>query len=225
MSNALGLWNRWCSEQLVIEQAVPLFSCDESLVVRTRMIGSSSKRPVLCRHENMEKLVLNQVNLLNGDWSEGFHDYDGLIYLMFVKVDENVVPLYIGKAETFGKGDRNLSVNLRNIHTDRSKFARWGDNYQYHIGDLSAAVLSGHASGKVSPKYEKWARALFEDLEQQSLRLRKPVYFWTKAWKPTDRGIWAEMNPTRLTFLEYLLIGVASAAFGMTLLNNEGHNR
>jgi hypothetical protein len=33
------------------------------------------------------------------------------------------------------------------------------------------------------------------------------------------------MSPTRLTFLEYLLIGVASAAFGMTLLNDEGHNR
>ena len=225
MSNALGLWNRWCSEQLIIEQAVPLFSYDENLVVRTRSIGSSSKRPVLCRHEDMEKLVLNQVSILNTDWTDGVHDYDGLIYLMFVGGNENVVPLYIGKAETFGKGDRNLSVNLRNLHTDRSKFARWGDNYQYHIGDLSAAVLAGHDAGKVSPKYEKWAGALFEDLEQRSLKLRQPVYFWAKAWKPTDRGIWAEMKPTRLTFLEYMLIGVASAAFGTTLLNNEGHNR
>ena len=225
MSNALELWNRWCNEQRITEQAVPLFSYDENLVVRTRSIGSSSKRPVLCRHEEMEKLVLNQVSILNTDWTDGVHDYDGLIYLMFVGGNENVVPLYIGKAETFGKGDRNLSVNLRNLHTDRSKFARWGDNYQYHIGDLSAAVLAGHDAGKVSPKYEKWAGALFEDLEQRSLKLRQPVYFWAKAWKPTDRGIWAEMKPTRLTFLEYMLIGVASAAFGTTLLNNEGHNR
>ena len=225
MGNALELWNRWCREQHIVEQGVPLFSYDENLVVRTRLIGSSSKRPVLCRHEDMEKLVLSQVNILNTDWNDGIHGYDGLIYLMFVKGSESVVPLYIGKAETFGKGDRNLSVNLRNLHTDRSKFARWGDNYQYHLGDLSAAVLAGHAVDKISPKYVRWARALFEDLEQRSLKLRKPVYFWAKAWKPTDRGIWAEMNPTRLTFLEYLLIGVASAAFGTTLLNNEGNNR
>ena len=33
------------------------------------------------------------------------------------------------------------------------------------------------------------------------------------------------MNPTKLTFLEYLLIGVASAAFGTQLLNTEGRNR
>lgn len=225
MSNALELWNRWCSEQQIIEEGVPLFSCDENFVVRTRVIGTASKRPVLCRHEEMESLILSQVSVLNTDWSDGSHEYDGLIYVMFVKESGSVVPLYIGKAETFGKGDRNLSVNLRNLDTDRSKFARWGDGYQYHIGDLSAAVLVGHDAGKVSPKYGKWAGALFEDLDQRTLKLRKPVYFWAKAWKPTDRGIWAEMNPTRLTFLEYLLIGVASAAFGTTLLNNEGHNR
>ena len=225
MGNALVLWNRWCEEQHIAEQSVPLFSCEESLVVRTRIIGTSVKRPVLCRHEEMENLILSQVGILNTDWSDGNNEYDGLIYVMFVKESGSVVPLYIGKAETFGKGNRNLSVNLQNLQTDRSKFARWGDGYQYHIGDLSAAVLAGHEVGKVSPKYEKWAGALFEDMEQRSLKLRQPVYFWAKAWKPSDRGIWAEMNPTRLTFLEYLLIGVASAAFGTTLLNNEGHNR
>jgi hypothetical protein len=225
VSSALELWNRWSSEQRIAEQGVPLFCCDESLVVRTRMIGSSVKRPVLCRHEEMENLLLRQVEALENDWKNGVHCYDGLIYVMFVREGDVVVPLYIGKAETFGKGDGNLSVNLRNLQTDRSKFARWGDNYQYHLGDLSAAVLAGHTIDRVSPKYVRWAQALFADFEQRSLKLRKPVYFWAKAWKPTDRGIWAEMSPTRLTFLEYLLIGVASAAFGKTLLNNEGHNR
>jgi len=33
------------------------------------------------------------------------------------------------------------------------------------------------------------------------------------------------MSPTRLTFLEYLLIGVASSVFGDRLLNAEGRNR
>ena len=41
------------------------------------------------------------------------------------------------------------------------------------------------------------------------------VYFWAKAWKSTDVGIWPELSPTRLAFLEYLLIGVASTAFGL----------
>ena len=85
MGNALELWNRWCREQHIVEQGVPLFSYDENLVVRTRLIGSSSKRPVLCRHEDMEKLVLSQVNILNTDWNDGIDGYDGLIYLMLVK--------------------------------------------------------------------------------------------------------------------------------------------
>jgi len=173
----------------------------------------------------MEQMILDQVELLVKDWEEGRHSYDGLIYMMYAKEGDKVIPLYIGKAETIGKGDRNLSDNLRNLRTDRQKFARWGDNYAYHLGDLSAAVLDGHPEGKVTPKYVKWAKALFEDVEQRSLKLRRPVYFWAKAWKPTDRGIWSEMNPTRLTFLEYLLIGVASAAFKTTLLNAEGQNR
>ena len=38
-------------------------------------------------------------------------------------------------------------------------------------------------------------------------------------------GIWEDFGPTRLTFLEYLLIGVASAVFPETLLNREGQSR
>jgi hypothetical protein len=51
------------------------------------------------------------------------------------------------------------------------------------------------------------------------------VYFWAKAWKRTDVGVWSELSPTRLAFLEYLLIGVASTAFDGSLLNYEGRNR
>lgn len=225
MSTARELWDQWCKEQKIAEQGVPLFECDDQLIVQTKTIGLKSKRPVLCRHQDMEDLIVKQVALLTTDWEDGIHEFDGLIYVMFARTDSSVIPLYIGKAETFGKGERNLSVNLRSVHADRSKFARWGDNYQYHVGDLSAAVLEGHAAEKVSPKYQKWGKALFEDFEQRSLKLRQPVYFWAKAWRQTDRSIWSEMNPTRLTFLEYLLIGVASAAFPNTLLNNEGHNR
>ena len=114
---------------------------------------------------------------------------------------------------------------LFGIEKDRSKFARWGDNYQYHIGDLSAAALAGHPVDKISPKYSRWAADLFDEIPSENPRLKEDVRFWVKAWKTTDIGIWSEMSPTRLTFLEYLLIGVASSIFGDRLLNAEGRNR
>jgi hypothetical protein len=51
------------------------------------------------------------------------------------------------------------------------------------------------------------------------------VYFWAKAWSGSEVGAWVDFGPTRLTFLEYQLIGLASAAFGHVLLNQKGHNR
>ena len=143
---------------------------------------------------------------------------------MFRKNGPKITPLYIGKAESFGKGDKNLSVNIKNLATDKSKFARWGDNYAYHIGDLSAVICAGHSADKINPKYQRWAISLFHQ-DAQKLRLKDEVYFWMKAWKPSDVGIWKAMSPTRLTFLEYLLIGVASSVFGDTVLNSEGRNR
>lgn len=174
----------------------------------------------------MDALIVAQTDVLVHDWQSKRHDFDGLIYMMFRETDDQkVLPLYIGKAETLGKGDGNLSANLLRLAVDRSKFARWGDNYQYHIGDLSAAGLHGHAAEKISPKYARWASELFDDAPCENPRLRHPLRFWAKAWRSTDVGIWSEMNPTRLTFLEYLLIGVASATFGSVLLNSEGRNR
>ena len=226
MTSALSLWDRWCEAHNVLKDSSPLFQCDENGRVLTRSVGNASPRPILCRHPDMDARILQQTEILTADWQSKTHEYDGIIYVMFTEgQNNNVLPLYIGKAETFGKGDGNLSVNLHRLATDRSKFARWGDNYQYHIGDLSAAALHGHQSDKISPKYERWAETLFEDRPAENPRLRLQPRFWAKAWKSSDVGVWSEMNPTKLTFLEYLLIGVASAAFGTQLLNTEGRNR
>ena len=226
MSTTLSLWNRWCEAQNILADSVPLFDCDDSSRVRTRLIGSSNPRPVLCRHPEMDALMLRQTALLVDDWKSKQNQYDGIIYMMFApQTKGKILPLYIGKAETLGKGDGNLSANLIRIDKDSSKFARWGDNYQYHIGDLSAAALIGHPVDKISPKYSRWAADLFDEIPSENPRLREDVRFWVKAWKTTDIGIWSEMSPTRLTFLEYLLIGVASSIFGDRLLNAEGRNR
>jgi hypothetical protein len=57
------------------------------------------------------------------------------------------------------------------------------------------------------------------------LRLKRDTFFWMQAWKRGMVGIWEDYGPTSLTFLEYLLIGVASDRFPGILLNNEGVNR
>ena len=104
-------------------------------------------------------------------------------------------------------------------------FARWGDGHQYHIGDLSAATLTGYPVKKIQPEYRNWSQSLFRVTPTDRPVLKAPVYFWAKAWKPTNVSIWREFSPTRLTFLEYQLIGVASTLFPSDLLNEEGQNR
>ena len=171
----------------------------------------------------MEALVLREVAKLEEDWTEKRHKLDGLIYILGIKHLDGYTPLYVGKAETLGKGDSNLSANLKNIRTDRSKFARWGDNYAYHVGDLSACVLPGHLPDKQTSKYQAWAELLFEAFGERP-RLKVPIYFWARAWNPATVGIWDEMGPTSLAFLEYMLIGVAGRV-SPNLLNREGVGR
>ena len=145
--------------------------------------------------------------------------------MMFIKKNNKIYPLYIGKTETIGKGNRNLSVNIKSLHTDFSKFARWGDGYSYHIGDLSAVTLKDHKDSKINKKYIDWATSLFQEFPTDSPILKQEVYFWTKSWGKKDIGIWKDFGKTRLTFLEYLMIGVASSVFPKLLLNREGQSR
>lgn len=134
------------------------------------------------------------------------------------------MPLYVGKAGRYGRNG-GVSANLAGIRTDAGKFARWGYNYAYHLGDLSAAALPGHAPGKIIPKYQRWAARLFADTPNAVPRLRAPVRFWCTAWGPGSRNIWAEFGSCPLAFAEYLLIGVAGLLFPGALLNDEGVNR
>ena len=225
MKNHIEIWRAFCERMRIAESGVPLFDSAADGRVRTRTIGSMSRRDILCRSPQMERLVISEADRLIADWNDSQNMLDGLIYVMFIAGDEPVTPLYIGKTETYGRGKGNLSANIRNLATDRSKFARWGDNYAYHIGDLSAVALPGHAPEKANRKYQDWARALFEQFPSEAPRLKQPVYFWTRAWSGQEIGVWPEFGPTRLTFLEYLMIGVASSAFPDTLLNREGRNR
>ena len=82
---------------------------------------------------------------LEANWDSGLKRFDGLIYIMGWKQAGKFVPLYIGKAESKGRNrGSKISANLQRLATNKGKFARWGDGYQYHIGDLSDSLLPGH---------------------------------------------------------------------------------
>jgi hypothetical protein len=230
MKTAKQIWDDFCTVHQIVDGSVQLFASDKFGFVETKEIGKNKKRRVLVRHDDMEKLILRETDILIKDWSQGTHQYDGLIYIMHQRGDDGgVLPLYIGKAETFGLAGKNLSANICGLHNRKDKFARWGDNYAYHIGDLSAAALANHLTNQTvkrkNRKYTVWASKIFKKAPTKRPQLVSDLYFWAKAWKSTEVGIWPDLSPTRLAFLEYLLIGVASTAFSGSLLNREGRNR
>jgi len=214
-----ALWEAFCARFCVLETCVPLFATDDDGNVRVRNIGRVQKQ-ILVRSAECEALILGVTDQLIPDWMSGAKRYDGMLYMMGWKKLGEFVPLYIGKTESTGRGG-GLSVNIVNLHREKSKFARWGDNYAYHVGDLSACVLSGHEECKKVPKYRAWADCLFVD---GTAKLREPVYLWATAWDRSETGIWEEFGPTSLAFLEYLLIGVAGG-ISPSLLNREGISR
>ena len=219
------VWDNFVKVHKIAELGVELFERNNSEVI-TKEIDKKYRRNVLCRSFVMEDLILRECDKLVADWTNNTQQFDGLIYLMFKKGNAGeVIPMYIGKTETIGKGSNNLSANIQSLKTNKSKFARWGDGHQYHIGDLSAAVLPNYDKSKIQPKYLNWGKSIFEYLPSSQPKLIAPIYFWAKAWRPSDTSIWHEFSPTRLTFLEYQLIGVASTLFPKYLLNEEGQNR
>ena len=218
----LKIWNEFCEKQNISEIGVDLFDGVE--VVSILEIGKDRKRLILKRSAEMNQLVISEVEKVLEDYRNDTKIYEGLIYMMYREHQNQIVPLYIGKSEKYGKNDGNLSANIKNIAKDFSKFSRWGDNYSYHFGDLSAVVL-GHEETYQTLKYRKWAKALFENYPTKTPKLKFPVKFWIKAWQSGEIGIWKEFGATNLTFLEYLLIGVASKLFPDELLNSEGVNR
>ena len=242
------LWENFCERNEINRRnRVELF--EESL--RTMKIGKN-QRQVFKRSNEMENMLLRERAKIVEDYEDRTNKYDGILYMIYTnsnvhwnrdRISSDVRPLYIGKAEKFGRGKvdqfgrkfNNLSYN---IESD-SAFVRWGYGYEYHMGDLSAAVLPGHNPKYIKKKYINWAKKIFQtdrnngELELDEggqLSLIQPVYFWCTAWQtPSDtssnRSIWQDIGKTRLTFEEYLLIGIASELFPKTLLNTEGHNR
>jgi hypothetical protein len=223
MEPQLNLWNEFCNQHFPNKFAIPLFSTSGK-VVNTKNYGQNN-RIILKRSNQMEALVIEEVSKVLTDFKQGTNVYEGLIYMMYWLDEQQVISLYIGKSEKYGTQGNNLSINIKDISSNKNFFCRWGDSYAYHIGDLSAVVCPGHPPLKVLRKYEKWAHCLFESYPTPYPTLRRAIYFWIQAWENGSVGIWKEVGSTPLTALEYHLIFVASNVFPVWLLNQEGVNR
>lgn len=111
-------------EKYNIDTKFNLFDIDENLNVNTILYGKT--KSVLKRSSSMEKQLIMEVNKTIKDYNDKSLIYDGLIYMMYKKVDNNIIPLYIGKSEKFGKNKQNLSINIKDIEKNSGKFCRWG---------------------------------------------------------------------------------------------------
>lgn len=183
------LWDAFCRAHAIAGTSVPLFAADAEGLIEVFPYGRD-RRPVLRRAPAMESLVIDAVARM---LAAAPLDIEGMLYLMLRCDGENVVPLYVGKAGRYGRTGV-ISANAAAIRGNAGKFARWGYNYAYHIGDLSAAVLPGHPPTAISPKYLLWPQRLFETVPSLTPRLRTPVRFWCTAWGPQSSGIWSEFG-------------------------------
>lgn len=209
------LWQGWANRYVNTESPTPLFETDNNLTVPFKNYGQNDRR-ILKRSEEMEKRVRSEGRKVINDWETADDTYQGLIYLMYWIEDGDMVPLYVGKAGKYGRDGEGLSANLRGLRgTSTGKFARWGDGHYYHIGNLSAVIFDHEKNQK--RKYEKWADRLFEE----DNRLRHQTYFWTRAWRQDDVGLFHDAN-TSLEELERHLIELISDLYTDLLLNTDG---
>ncbi|MDP7034865.1 MAG: hypothetical protein QF752_10280 [Planctomycetota bacterium] len=218
----LFLWRDFVSHHRIKDDCVPLFQL-EGRRVETTPFGRDN-RPVLKRSGPMEDLMRKLGRDLIEEHRQSNIQHDGILYMMLTQRSTGVIPLYIGKAELFGKGDRNLSVNISDLDRGKGKFGRWGYNYAYHLGDLSAVTCPGHSTSKKTKKYESWRNKLFS-VDGQCVTSKIDILFWATNWGEGSQSIWRQYGHTKLAFEEYLLIGVASDVFPDDLLNHEGRNR
>jgi hypothetical protein len=208
----------------VCEKHVPLFCTREDRLLELLPYGVDG-RLVLKRSDKMESLMRGLGKDLIRQYDAGQVCNDGILYMMHWCLEGEIIPLYIGKTETFGRKGENLSVNIKDLDKGDGKFGRWGYGYAYHLGDLSAATLPGHEDSKSTPKYRQWRDRLFDRVVATDVHLRHPVYFFAMLWGDKQKSIWSEVSPTTLAFEEYLLIGLASREYGAFLLNQEGRDR
>jgi hypothetical protein len=65
MNNHRQLWNQFCTTHSIATNKVPLFATSSGLAVKTKQIGKSNRKSILCRSHEMD-------NLIRAGWRAGF---------------------------------------------------------------------------------------------------------------------------------------------------------
>lgn len=216
------LWDDYESAHRIAERCVPLFDAEDGRIA-LRPYGLD-QRLVLKRSSEMERLMRDLGRKLIQEHGNSAVIHDGILYMMLARTGGDLKPLYIGKAEIYGKGDHNLSANISDLASGDGKFGRWGYNYAYHLGDLSAVTCNGHKEEKKTIKYRAWSEKLFT-IRDGNVFPNMEILFWATLWGGNSQSIWQQYGHTKLAFEEYLVIGVASDVFPDSLLNREGRTR
>ena len=217
-----SLWNEFEVAHNIATNSVPLFEDCEGFT-QTISYGKDG-RTVIKRSKERECLMRSLGRTLIDEYQTSTVKHDGILYIMMTLEDDSLKPLYIGKAEIFGKQNQNLSANISDLASGNGKFGRWGYNYAYHLGDLSAATCPGHDPQRITTKYLSWRDKLFA-ITDDLISPKAPIKFWATLWGADSQSVWRDYGTTKLSFEEYLLIGVASDVFPNHLLNREGRTR
>jgi len=143
--------------------------------------------------------------------------WQGLLYVMGWGSASTFQPLYTGKAERKGK-TQAVSSNLARIRSNFAQFARWGDDIARHIGALSQALFDFAGYQPPTPKYKRWAAALFDSKDPP--HLKQPVSLFLTPW--TDGCAGPSGLAGSLPSVEKEVIALASVQFPDTLLNVDG---
>lgn len=166
-------WREWLAAQQGL-RCVPLFAVgkDTPLQVETRTQAGSGHR-LLCRHPEMEQAIIETVEdgLKSLSWT-------GLLFIVGWGQMPDFRPLHVSYTERMGR-KQAVSENIRDIRHNRDKFARWGDNFKYRIGDLSQALFQ-NVPGKDANGLEKWIPLLFSCIDPP--RLKEPVQLLILPW-------------------------------------------
>ena len=99
----VALWKNFTDAHMIAERSVPLFDIKDGRV--TLIPYGRDDRLVLKRSTKMETLMRDLGSQLIKEHQVSNVTHDGILYMMLSRSDDRIEPLYIGKAETFGKGD------------------------------------------------------------------------------------------------------------------------
>ena len=191
----------------------PLFATDEELVVEVKEDVREDDIECLKRSRKVDELLRREIKKIIDDYKGANNTYEGLVYVIFVRADGNIVPLYVGSS---GKYNDDRTALNENMTTAPSKMARLGYSDYRHIGWLSRLVLGQSEDVEVPPRYNRWVNEIFEG----SRRLKEPVFLWTTAWEHDQSGLASE--EASLEELEEELIGITSNLYPDRLLNIQG---